>query len=68
VRAMTFQSTTKFLPGSRWILGSLFFIADMFGDLNLQEPKSYEVFGSGTGRLPPAPVRVKFVNEARLRH
>jgi hypothetical protein len=32
---MTFQSTTKFLPGPRWVLGSLLFIADKFEDLNL---------------------------------
>jgi hypothetical protein len=56
VRAMAFQSTTKFLPGLRWVLGSLLFIGDKFGDLNLQEHESQEVIGSGTGRLPPAPV------------
>jgi hypothetical protein len=59
-----FQSTTKFLPGSRWVLGSLLFIADKFGDLDLQEPESREVVGSDTDRLPPAPVRVDLVNEA----
>jgi hypothetical protein len=68
VRAIAFQSTTKFLPGSRWILGSLLFIADKFGDLNHQEPESREVVRSGTGRLPPAPVRVSLVNKAQLRH
>jgi hypothetical protein len=68
VRAMTFQLTTKFLPGSRWVLGSLLFIADKYGDLNLQEPESHEVVRSVTGRLPPAPVRVGFVNEAQLGH
>jgi hypothetical protein len=56
VRAMTFQSTTKFLPGSRWFLGSLLFITDKFGDLSLQEPKMREDVRSGTDRLPPAPV------------
>jgi hypothetical protein len=35
VRAMAFQSTTKFLLGSRWVLGSLLFIGNKFGDLNL---------------------------------
>jgi hypothetical protein len=35
VRAMTYQSTTKFLPGSRWFLGSLQFITDKFRDLTL---------------------------------
>jgi hypothetical protein len=68
VRAMTFQSTTKFLPGSRWFLGSLQFITDKFGDLNLQEPESSEVTRSGTGRLPPASVWVGLINEALLRH
>jgi hypothetical protein len=54
VRAILFQSTTKFLPDSRWVLGSLLFITDIFGDLNLQEPESPEVVGSGTSHLSPA--------------
>jgi hypothetical protein len=40
----------------------------MFEDLTLQEPESREVVGSGTNRLPPAPVRVSLVNEAQLGH
>jgi hypothetical protein len=40
VRAMEFQSTTKFLSDSRSVLGSLLFVADKFGDLNFQEPES----------------------------
>jgi hypothetical protein len=68
VRSMMFQSTTKFLPGSRWVLESLLFVADKFGDLSLQEPESWEVVGSGIGRLPPAPVRVSLINEAQLQH
>jgi hypothetical protein len=43
VRAMAYQSTTKFLPGSRWFLGSLEFITDKFGDLSLQELESCEL-------------------------
>jgi hypothetical protein len=39
VRAMAFQSTTKFLPGSRWFLSSLEFLTDKFGNLILQEPE-----------------------------
>jgi hypothetical protein len=35
MRSMAFQSSSKFLPGSRWVLGSLLFIADKFGDLHL---------------------------------
>jgi hypothetical protein len=35
VRAMTYQSTTKFLHGSKWFMGSLQFITDMFRDLTL---------------------------------
>jgi hypothetical protein len=35
IRSMAFQSTTKFLPGSRWVLGSLLFITDKFEDLSL---------------------------------
>jgi hypothetical protein len=65
---MVFQSTTKFLPSSRWVLGSLLFIADKFGDMNLLEPESCKVIGSGTCHLPLAPVRVGLVNEAHLKH
>jgi hypothetical protein len=68
VRAMVFQSTIEFLLGLRWFLGSLQFVTDKFGDLNLQESDSSEVVGSGTGRLPLAPVRVGLVNEAQLGH
>jgi hypothetical protein len=53
MRAMTFQSTTMFLPGSRWVLGSFLFIADKLGDLNLQELELSKVIRSGTGHLPP---------------
>jgi hypothetical protein len=68
MRAVAFQSTTKFLLGSRWVLGSLFFIADMFGDLNLWEPESCEVVRSGTDHLPLALVWVGLVHKAQLRH
>jgi hypothetical protein len=68
MRAMTYQSTNKFLLGSRWFLGSFQFITDKFGDLTLQEPESCRIVGSGTGRLPPASVRVGLVNEAQLVH
>jgi hypothetical protein len=68
MREMTFQSTTKFLPGLRWVLGSILFIANKFGDLNLQKSESREVVGSGTNRLPPAPIGVGLVNEAQLKH
>jgi hypothetical protein len=68
VRAMPFQSTTKFLSSSRWVLGSLLFIADKFRDLNLQEFESSKVVGSGTGRLPLAPVQVDLINKSQLNH
>jgi hypothetical protein len=68
VSAMVFPSTAKFLLCSRWVLGSLLFIVDKFGDLILQEPESREVIGSGTDRLPSTPVRVGLINEAQLRH
>jgi hypothetical protein len=35
VRSMVFQFTNKFSPDSRWVLGSLLFIAGKFGDLSL---------------------------------
>jgi hypothetical protein len=53
VKSMMFQSTSKFLLGSRLVFGSLLFIADKMGDLSLQEPKSREIAGSGTDRIPP---------------
>jgi hypothetical protein len=68
MRAMAFQSTTMFLPGSMWFMGSLQFVTDNFGDLNLHEPESSEVIGSGTSRLPQALDRVGLVNEAQLKH
>jgi hypothetical protein len=49
-------------------LGSLQFITDKFGDLTLQEPEWCEIVESGTDRLPPTPVRVSLINEAKLRH
>jgi hypothetical protein len=67
MRTNAFQSTTKFLPGSMWFLGSLEFLTDQFGNLSVQEPELSEVIGSGTGCLPPTPVRVSLVNEAQLR-
>jgi hypothetical protein len=68
VRAMAFQSTTKFLPGLRCVLGFLLFIADMFEVLKLQEPESHEVIRSGTDCLPPALVWVDLVSEAQPGH
>jgi hypothetical protein len=68
VRAMAFQSTTKFLPNSRWFLGSLLFVTDKFGDLNLQEPESCEVTGLGIDCLPPTPVQVSLAIEAQFRN
>jgi hypothetical protein len=53
VRSMVFQSSSKFLPGSRWVLGSLLFITNKFRDLNLQEPELREVIGSSTECIPP---------------
>jgi hypothetical protein len=35
VRTMAFQSTTKFLPDSRWFLGSLEFLTNEFGNISL---------------------------------
>jgi hypothetical protein len=40
MRSMTFESATKFFPGSRMVFGSLLFIVDKMGDLSLQEPES----------------------------
>jgi hypothetical protein len=68
VRSMAFQSANKFLPGSRWLHGSLLFVASKFGDLRLQDPESQEIAKLGTGHIPPALVRVSLVNETKLRH
>jgi hypothetical protein len=64
VRSMVFQSTRKFLPGSRWVLGCLLFIADKFRDLSLQEPESLKVARSCTNHLPPTPFQVGLENKA----
>jgi hypothetical protein len=56
MRAMTYQSITKFLSDSRWFLGSLQFITNKFGDLTKQDPESRRIIESGTGLLPAAPV------------
>jgi hypothetical protein len=66
IRVLVTRGVT--LPGSRWVLGSLLFIAYKFRDLGLQEPESPKVARSGTDRLPPAPVRVGLVSKAQLRH
>jgi hypothetical protein len=66
VRTMAFQSTTKFLPGSRWFLGSLEFLTAKFGNLSLQERELSEVIRSGTGRLPLASVQVSLIIEEWL--
>jgi hypothetical protein len=68
LRSMPFQSTTKFLLSSRWILGSLLFIADKFRDLSQQESKSSKLIGSGTSHLPPTLAWVSLVNEAQLKN
>jgi hypothetical protein len=67
VGTMVFQSITKFLLGSRWFLGSLEFLTDRFGNLNLKEPELSEVIRSGTSRFPPTLDRVGLINEAQLR-
>jgi hypothetical protein len=64
---MAYQSRTKFLPNSRWFLGSLQFITDKFRDLTLQEPESHGIVGSVTDHLPLAPVRLGPINVAQLR-
>jgi hypothetical protein len=68
MRAMTFQSTTKFLPSSRWFLGSVVFLTDKFGNLSLQRLELSEDSRSGTGCIPPAPVRDGPISEAQLGH
>jgi hypothetical protein len=63
-----FESTTKFLPGSMLVFGSLLFIADKLGDLNLQEPKPQAITGSGNDWFPPTPVQVGLTYQAQHKH
>jgi hypothetical protein len=67
-RSMTFQSSSKFLPGSRLASGSLLFIANQMGDLSLSEPASREIVGSGTDRVHLIPTRDGLAYEAQLGH
>jgi hypothetical protein len=64
VRSMEFDSTNKFLPGSRLVFGSLLFIADKMGDLSLQESEPRQIIGSDTGQFPPTLARVGLACEA----
>jgi hypothetical protein len=64
---MDFQTTTKFLSGSTWFLGSLEFLTDKFENLSIQEPELSKVIASGTSRLPLALVHVSLVIKAQLR-
>jgi hypothetical protein len=68
MRAMAFQSTTKFLRDSRWFRGCLEFFIAKFENLSLQEPELGKVAGSGAGRLPVGPVQDGLINKAQLRH
>jgi hypothetical protein len=63
-----FQSTGKFLPGTRWVLGFLLFVTDKFGDRSLHEPESPEVAESGTNHVPPIRVRVSLIIDGQLGH
>jgi hypothetical protein len=68
VRSMVFESAIKFLSGSRLVFGSLLFIADMMGDLSLQESEPQAIIGSDADQFPPTPVRVSLACEARPEH
>jgi hypothetical protein len=68
VRLMAFQSTSKFLPRSRLVFGSLLFIGDKMGNLSLQEPESWKIAWSGTNRVHPIPARDGLACEAQLVH
>jgi hypothetical protein len=64
MRFMTFQSSSKFLPGLRWVFESLLFITDETGDLSLQEHESREVARLGTDSIPPITAQVGLISEA----
>jgi hypothetical protein len=66
VKSMAFDSTSRFLPGSRLVIGSVLFIADKMGDLSLHQPESWEIDGSNTDHFPLTPTRDGLACEARL--
>jgi hypothetical protein len=65
---MAFESTSKFLSGSRLVFGSILFVADKMGDLSLKELKLWEITGSDTDHFPPTSAQVGLTCEARLGH
>jgi hypothetical protein len=66
VKSMAFDSTSRFLPGSRLVIESVLFIADKMGDLSLHQPESWEIDGSNTDHFPSTPTQAGLACEARL--
>jgi hypothetical protein len=64
VRSIAFKSSTKFLLGSRFIFGSMYFVANELGDLRTQELVQQEILGSGTDRFPPTMARIGLASKA----
>jgi hypothetical protein len=52
VKSMEFQALIKFLPVSRFMLGSLHFITTQLGDLMMQEPELPKIQGSDFDWIP----------------
>jgi hypothetical protein len=42
VRSIAFKTLAKFSPGTRFVYGSLHFVANRLGDLSMQEPEQQE--------------------------
>jgi hypothetical protein len=68
VRAMVFHPATKFLPGSRWCLGSLEFITNKFWGSKSAGTRVEQSHQIRHRPLPLDPVRVDLVSEAQLVH
>jgi hypothetical protein len=68
VKSMAFDSTSRFLPGSRLVIEYVLFIADKMGDLSLHQPESWEIDGSNTDHFPSTPTQAGLACEARLGH
>jgi hypothetical protein len=63
---MAFDSTSRFLPGSRLVFGSLLFIVDKMGDLSLHQPEWREIIRSDTDHFPLTSTRAGVACEAWL--
>jgi hypothetical protein len=64
VRSMAFESTSKFMPGSRLLFGSLLFIIDKMRDLICRNPSH----DRSSGERPSASHRLRLKSVSHARH